>query len=164
MDKKSVTETAADAAKVAVGIAAMAVDALMGADLAAGGNRNGNDDAAPPETAEAGASDQPASTIQEKSGTSDTRQPQDNRRESSGDAAPTSAGSPDAPSAEAQSSSGGININKAKFDELVAMKHIGRGRAKRIMANRPFRSVEDLASLGIVPADTLAEFRDRLTV
>src|SRR4051794_26134683 len=30
------------------------------------------------------------------------------------------------------------------------------GRAKRIMASRPFRSVEDLASRGIVPADVLA--------
>lgn len=164
MDKKSVTETAADAAKVAVGIAAMAVDALMGADRAADGNRNGNGDAVPPETAEAGASDQPSSNIQDKPGTSDTRQPQDSGPESSGDAAAAGAGSSDPIGAQAQGSSGGININKAKFDELVALKHIGRGRAKRIMANRPFRSVEDLASQGIVPADTLAEFRDRLTV
>ncbi len=40
MDKKSVTETAADAAKVAVGIAAMAVDALMGADQTAEKDRS----------------------------------------------------------------------------------------------------------------------------
>lgn len=148
MDKKSVTETAADAAKVAVGIAAMAVDALIGADR----------------TAEAGASDQPASDVQKKPGTTDTRQQQDSGPEGGGDAIPTGTGSTNINSTEAQGSSDAININKAKFDELVALKHIGRGRAKRIMASRPFRSVEDLASQGIVPADTLAELRNRLTV
>ena len=164
MDKKSVTETAVDAAKVAVGIAAMAVDALMGADRTADAKPNRNGDEARPETVEAGASDQPEGNIQERPGNPDIRQSQDGGSGGSVDAAPTGAGSPDATSAEARSSSGGIDINKAKFDELVALKHIGRGRAKRIIASRPFRSVDDLASSGIVPADTLAELRNRLTV
>jgi DNA uptake protein ComE-like DNA-binding protein len=139
MDKKSVTETAADAAKVAVGLAAMAVDALMGADRAAEGSPKNKDDAEPP-------------------------QPQDGGSDGGGSAPAASASPSDVPSAQARNSSGAIDINKAKFDELVSLKHIGRGRAKRIMASRPFRSVEDLASRGIVPEDVLAAVRGQLTV
>jgi DNA uptake protein ComE-like DNA-binding protein len=143
MDRKSVTETAADAAKVVVGIAAMAVDALAGADQ--------------PETE---ASDQQPGKAREEQ--SRLEQPRDGG--SSGSAPAAGASPSDVTSAEARNSFGAININKAKFDELVSLKHIGRGRAKRIMAGRPFRSVEDLASRGIVPADVLAAVRSRLAV
>jgi DNA uptake protein ComE-like DNA-binding protein len=147
MDRKSVTETAADAAKVVVGIAAMAVDALAGADQ--------------PETE---ASDQQPGKAREEQSRPEMPQPSD-VGSGGGGAAPAAGASPsDVTSAEARSSSGAIDINKAKFDELVSLKHIGRGRAKRIMASRPFRSVEDLASRGIVPADVLATVRDRLAV
>jgi DNA uptake protein ComE-like DNA-binding protein len=159
MDKKSVTETAADAAKVAVGIAAMAVDALMGADQAAKGERSSTGDVDRPESAEPGASDQPAGKIQE-----DRNSPEMTQSQGSGHALAAGTTPTDGISAEAQNSSGAININKAKFDDLVSLKHIGRGRAKRIIASRPFRSVEDLSSQGIVPVDTLAELRNRLTV
>jgi DNA uptake protein ComE-like DNA-binding protein len=164
MDKKSVTETAADAAKVAVGIAAMAVDALMGADQTAEKDRSGTGDVGRQETAKAGGSDQPASKIQEERNNPEAQQSRDSGVEGSGYAPAKGASPSDANSTEAQNSSGAININKAKFDELVSLKHIGRGRAKRIIASRPFRSVEDLASQGIVPADTLAELRNRLAV
>jgi DNA uptake protein ComE-like DNA-binding protein len=147
MDRKSVTETAADAAKVVVGMAAMAVDALAGADQ--------------PETE---ASDQQPGKAREEQSRPEMPQPSDGGS-GGGGAAPVADASPsDVTSAEARSSSGAIDINKAKFDELVSLKHIGRGRAKRIMASRPFRSVEDLASRGIVPADVLAAVRDRLAV
>jgi DNA uptake protein ComE-like DNA-binding protein len=147
MDRKSVTETAADAAKVVVGIAAMAVDALAGADQ--------------PETE---ASDQQPGKAREEQSRPEMPRPSDGGS-GGGGAAPVADASPsDVTSAEARSSSGAIDINKAKFDELVSLKHIGRGRAKRIMASRPFRSVEDLASRGIVPADVLATVRDRLSV
>jgi DNA uptake protein ComE-like DNA-binding protein len=147
MDRKSVTETAADAAKVVVGIAAMAVDALAGADQ--------------PETE---ASDQQPGKAREEQSRPEMPRPSDGGS-GGGGAAPVADASPsDVTSAEARSSSGAIDINKAKFDELVSLKHIGRGRAKRIMASRPFRSVEDLASRGIVPADVLAAVRDRLAV
>jgi DNA uptake protein ComE-like DNA-binding protein len=164
MDKKSVTETAADAAKVAVGIAAMAVDALMGADRATEKSRSGTGDVGRQETAEAGGSDQPASKIHEEHNSPETPQSGDSGVGGSGYAPATDASPSEVTSAEAQTPSGAININKAKFDELVSLKHIGRGRAKRIIASRPFRSVEDLASQGIVPADTLAELRNRLAV
>jgi competence protein ComEA len=128
MDRKSITETAADAAKVAVGIAAIAVDALMGTDQSAEGNPNAQGDAGRSQSGEAEAPDQQPKTA------ADQEKPQM------------------------------IDINKAKFDELVSLRHIGRGRAKRIMASRPFRSVDDLASRGIVPEDVLAEVRSRLAV
>jgi DNA uptake protein ComE-like DNA-binding protein len=164
MDKKSVTETAADAATVVVGIAAMAVDALMGADQAAKRNGSGNGDVGRQETVEPGATDQPASEIKEDRNSPEMPQPQGSGTGGSGHATATSARRSEVTGDEAEVSSGTIDINKAKFDELMSLKHIGRGRAKRIMASRPFRSVEDLASQGIVPADTLAELRNRLAV
>jgi DNA uptake protein ComE-like DNA-binding protein len=164
MDKKSVTDTAADAAKVAVGIAAMAVDALMAADQRTEKDRSGTGNVGRQETAEAGGSDQPASKIQEERNNPETPQSRDSGVEGSGYAPAADASPSDTINAEGQNSSGAININKAKFDELLSLKHIGRGRAKRIIASRPFRSVEDLASQGIVPADTLAELRNRLAV
>ena len=164
MDKKSVTETAADAAKVAVGIAAMAVDALMGADPAAEGGPKNNGDAERLETAGPETSDQQSGKAREEQSRPEMPQPSDGGS-GGGGAAPAAGASPsDVTSAEARKSSGAIDINKANFDELVSLKHIGRGRAKRIMASRPFRSVEDLASRGIVPADVLAAVRGRLTV
>ncbi|WP_448192296.1 ComEA family DNA-binding protein [Azospirillum sp. sgz301742] len=59
---------------------------------------------------------------------------------------------------------GPINLNKAAHRELMALKHIGKARAKRILHARPFRSVDDLVNRGLVPADVLAAVRDRLTV
>src|SRR3954452_14290749 len=147
MDKKSVTETTADAAKVVVGIAAMAVDALAGADR--------------PET---DASDQQPGKAREEQSRPEPPRPSDAGSGGGGSAPASSAGPSDVTSGEARNSSGAIDINKAKFDELVSLKHIGRGRAKRILASRPFRSVEDLASRGIVPTDVLAAVRGRLTV
>lgn len=164
MDKKSVTETAADAAKVAVGVAAMAVDALMGADQTAKKNRGGTEDVGRQETAEAGASDQLASKIQKDRNNLETPQSRAGEVGGSGYAPAKDLSPSDAISVEFQNSSSAVNINKAKFDELVSLKHIGRGRAKRIIASRPFRSVDDLASQGIVPADILAELRKQLAV
>lgn len=64
-----------------------------------------------------------------------------------------STGSPDA-----------VNINKASHHELTGLKHIGKARAKRILAARPFRSVDDLVEKGLVPEEVLERHRDRLTV
>ena len=150
MDKKSVTETAADAAKVVVGIAAMAVDALAGADRQ--------------EPAETEASDQQSGKAREEQSRPEPPRPSDEGSGGGGAVPAAGASASDVTSAEARNLSGAIDINKAKFDDLVSLKHIGRGRAKRILASRPFRSVEDLASRGIVPADVLAAVRGHLTV
>jgi competence protein ComEA len=67
------------------------------------------------------------------------------------------------PAAQA-ASTGTISINQASRDELMSLKHIGKARAKRILMSRPFKSVEDLLSRGLIPEDVLARHRNRLTV
>ena len=59
---------------------------------------------------------------------------------------------------------GPINLNQATPSDLMSLKHIGKARAKRILHARPIRSVDDLASRGLVPAEVLDRVRDRLTV
>ena len=59
---------------------------------------------------------------------------------------------------------GAININQASRDDLISLKHIGKARAKRILTSRPFKSVDELASKGLLPEDVLARHRERLTV
>jgi DNA uptake protein ComE-like DNA-binding protein len=66
--------------------------------------------------------------------------------------------------AEQAQSIGTVNINQAPRDDLLRLKHIGKARAKRILASRPFKSVEELVSRGLLPEDVLARHRDRLTV
>ena len=46
---------------------------------------------------------------------------------------------------------GTISINQASRDELMSLKHIGKARAKRILIRRPFKSVDDLLSRGLLP-------------
>jgi len=66
---------------------------------------------------------------------------------------------------QAQSvSEGTVNINQASRGDLLRLKHIGKARAKRILASRPFKSVEELVSRGLLPEDVLTRHRDRLTV
>jgi competence protein ComEA len=67
------------------------------------------------------------------------------------------------PDAQA-AATGTISINQALRDELMGLKHIGKARAKRILMSRPFRSVDDLLSKGLLPEDVLTRHRDRLTV
>jgi competence protein ComEA len=66
----------------------------------------------------------------------------------------------DSPSAP----TGAISINQASRDELMSLKHIGKARAKRILMSRPFKSVDDLLSRGLLPEDVLTRHRDRLKV
>jgi DNA uptake protein ComE-like DNA-binding protein len=59
---------------------------------------------------------------------------------------------------------GPINLNKAAYRDLLSLKHIGKARAKRILHARPFKSVDDLVTRGLLPADVLAAVRDRVAV
>jgi DNA uptake protein ComE-like DNA-binding protein len=47
---------------------------------------------------------------------------------------------------------------------MLSLKHVGKTRARRIPASRPFKSVAELVSRGLLPEDVLARHRDRLTV
>ena len=59
---------------------------------------------------------------------------------------------------------GGLDLNTASETELQAIKGIGPALAARIVAGRPYRSVDDLLNIpGIGPAK-LAEFHERLVV
>lgn len=67
---------------------------------------------------------------------------------------------PDVPTAPTAT----ISLNQASRDELMSLKHIGKARAKRIVMSRPFKSVDDLVSRGLLPEDVLTRHRDRLSV
>src|SRR4051812_38880051 len=77
---------------------------------------------------------------------------------------PPKPSSPEANPAAQAASTGTISINQASRDELTSLKHIGKARAKRILMSRPFKSVDDLLSRGLLPEDVLARHRERLTV
>jgi competence protein ComEA len=66
--------------------------------------------------------------------------------------------------AEQAVSVGTVNINQAPRGDLLRLKHIAKARAKRILASRPFKSVEELVSSGLLSDVVLARHRDRLTV
>ncbi|HYG88480.1 MAG TPA: helix-hairpin-helix domain-containing protein [Azospirillum sp.] len=59
---------------------------------------------------------------------------------------------------------GPININQAAHRDLMSLKHIGKARAKRILAHRPYKSVDDLVSRKLIPQDVLDEVRDRVAI
>jgi competence protein ComEA len=77
-----------------------------------------------------------------------------------GDAAPANApASINAPSAPA----GKVDLNTATLDELKALPGVGAATAKKIVAARPFKSVDDLDNAGISKA-TVAKFKDLVVV
>jgi competence protein ComEA len=59
---------------------------------------------------------------------------------------------------------GMVNINRAAPKDLMTLRHVGRGRAKRILASRPFRTLEELHARGIIPMPVFEEIKDRLTL
>ena len=68
-----------------------------------------------------------------------------------------------APAQAAKSKSSKIDVNTATQQELEALPGIGEATAKKIIAGRPYSSVDDLGRAG-VPAVTLAKVKSRLTV
>jgi competence protein ComEA len=63
---------------------------------------------------------------------------------------------------------GKVNINTADEATLVALKGIGKGKAKAIIEHRqkngPFKSVDDLTKVKGIGDKTLAPLREQLTV
>ena len=56
-----------------------------------------------------------------------------------------------------------VNINTATVDELKQVKGIGDATAKKIIANRPYASVDELSKAGMA-AGTLAKLKPSFTV
>ena len=56
-----------------------------------------------------------------------------------------------------------VDLNTASQSELVAVPGIGTSTAKKIMAGRPYSSVDDLSKAGI-PKTTLDKIRPNVTV
>ena len=64
-----------------------------------------------------------------------------------------------APSATASS----VDVNLATADELQALAGIGPARSAAIVAHRPYRTLDEVASKASIPASVLAPLRGQLT-
>ena len=56
-----------------------------------------------------------------------------------------------------------IDINSASADELMSLNGVGEATAKKIIAGRPYSSVDDLAKAG-VSKSTISKIRPQVTV
>ena len=63
-----------------------------------------------------------------------------------------------------ESSSSLININSATEGQLDTLPKIGPVTAKKIIAGRPYNSIEELVSKKVVSQKTLEGFRDKITI
>ena len=53
-------------------------------------------------------------------------------------------------------------LNTAKKDELMSVRGIGKATAKRIIKNRPYRSVDEVIEKEVVPETTLDNVKTEL--
>jgi competence protein ComEA len=60
--------------------------------------------------------------------------------------------------------SGKININTASASELDTLWGIGEARAKGIIDNRPYSSIDELLSKKIIPSNVFESIKDEITV
>lgn len=56
-----------------------------------------------------------------------------------------------------------IDLNKASKDDLMALPGITEERADRIIAARPYASVQQLVTRHVVPEDEYAKIQDRVS-
>jgi competence protein ComEA len=68
-----------------------------------------------------------------------------------------------ADAAETQSSSGQVDLNSASEKELNDLPGVGAATAKKIIAGRPYASVDDVKKAGVTAAQ-LEKFRSQVTV
>lgn len=60
--------------------------------------------------------------------------------------------------------SGKININTASASELDTLWGIGEARAKAIIGNRPYSSVNELQTKKVIPSNVFERIKDEITV
>lgn len=80
--------------------------------------------------------------------------------------APTSAPSKQVASnpPPAQAAGAPVNLNTATSEQLDGLWGIGKARAATIIANRPFKSVEDLHARKLIPENVFSRIKDQLVV
>lgn len=55
-----------------------------------------------------------------------------------------------------------VDINSASLDELQTLPGIGQAYSKKIIENRPYKSVEELRTRKVVPQGTYSKIRDKV--
>ena len=55
-----------------------------------------------------------------------------------------------------------LDINSASADELKALKGIGEADAKKIVANRPYKSTDELVQKKVIPKATYDKIKDQI--
>lgn len=66
--------------------------------------------------------------------------------------------------AAAATTAAAIDLNSATAEELATLPGIGPVKAKAIVEGRPYKSLKDFESRGIVPASTVEKFKGQVTV
>lgn len=59
---------------------------------------------------------------------------------------------------------GQVDINAASLKELRTLPGIGQAYSKKIVENRPYKSVEELRTRKVLPRGTYRKIRDRVVV
>lgn len=67
-------------------------------------------------------------------------------------------------SVKVEVSSGRVNINNASLGELDSLTGIGEVRAKAIIENRPYGSVEEIVDKAKIPRSVYEEIKDKVSV
>ena len=82
------------------------------------------------------------------------------------DAAPRSNSAPDntTSSAERAKPESLLDINSATMTDLRSLPGIGNAHAHKIVAGRPYASVDDLRARKVLPVSTYDKIRDRISV
>lgn len=57
-----------------------------------------------------------------------------------------------------------LDINAATVEQLATVKGLNKTFAEAIVKGRPFKSVEELSTGNVLPAEVFAMVKDRLTV
>ncbi len=57
-----------------------------------------------------------------------------------------------------------INLNTATPEQLDTLPGIAKARAKKIVAARPFKSVDELSSKKVIPHSVYDKIKDKVTI
>ena len=81
-----------------------------------------------------------------------------------GDAASAAAANQPVPVGAAKDAEGRLNLNAASRADLTKMPGIGQSYADKIIAGRPYKTIEEVVKRNIMPAAAFAKVRNRLMI